>query len=92
MRFLNTNEYNALSLAQPTDFKSMLKSGEILWGTGCRIPHEEAARIVASTPYHFCFIDAVGSLLLEDAALHTYSRHDVKAMADKQRTCRNILR
>ncbi|EFY88512.1 HpcH/HpaI aldolase/citrate lyase family protein [Metarhizium acridum CQMa 102] len=55
---LNTNHYNALSLAQPTNFKSMLHSGKLLWGTGCRIPHEEAARIVASTPYHFCFIDA----------------------------------
>ncbi|KHN97577.1 HpcH/HpaI aldolase/citrate lyase family protein [Metarhizium album ARSEF 1941] len=55
---LDTNHYNALSLAQPTNFKSMLQSGKLLWGTGCRIPHEEAARIVASTPYHFCFIDA----------------------------------
>jgi len=61
---LNTKDYNALSLAQPTNFKSMLNTGALLWGTGCRIPHEEAARIVASTPYHFCFIDAVGSLLL----------------------------
>lgn len=58
-KMLNTKDYNALSLAQPTNFKSMLKSGELLWGTGNRIPHEEAARIVASTPYHFCFIDAV---------------------------------
>lgn len=58
MRTINTKDFNAMSLAQPTDFKSMLSSGTILWGTGCRIPHEEAARIVASTPYHFCFIDA----------------------------------
>ncbi|KAK8927769.1 hypothetical protein H634G_04988 [Metarhizium anisopliae BRIP 53293] len=57
-KMLDTNHYNALSLAQPTNFKSMLHSGKLLWGTGCRIPHEEAARIVASTPYHFCFIDA----------------------------------
>ncbi len=63
MRTIDTKDYNALSLAQPTNFKSMLQSGTILWGTGCRIPHEEAARIVASTPYHFCFIDAVRSLL-----------------------------
>ncbi|KAG6010350.1 hypothetical protein E4U21_006914 [Claviceps maximensis] len=55
---LRTRDYNALSLAQPTDFKSMFKSGQLLWGTGCRIPHEEAARIIASTAYHFCFIDA----------------------------------
>lgn len=61
---LNTKDYNALSLAQPTNFKSMLNTGALLWGTGCRIPHEEAARIIASTPFHFCFIDAVGSLLL----------------------------
>lgn len=61
MRTLNTQNFNALSLAQPTNFKAMLKSGTILWGTGCRIPHEEAARIVASTPYHFCFLDAVSS-------------------------------
>jgi hypothetical protein len=60
---LNVKDYNATSLAQPTDFNSMLRSGELLWGTGCRIPHEEAARIVAATPHHFCFIDAVGSPL-----------------------------
>ena len=63
-RMLNTKDYNALSLAQPTNFKAMLNSGALLWGTGCRISHEEAARIIASTPFHFCFIDAVGSLLL----------------------------
>ncbi|KAG6029815.1 hypothetical protein E4U41_000265 [Claviceps citrina] len=55
---LKTTDYNALSLAQPTNFRSMLNSGQLLWGTGCRIPHEEAARVIASTPYHFCFIDA----------------------------------
>ncbi|KUM62532.1 hypothetical protein ACN42_g4586 [Penicillium freii] len=55
---IDARNYNALSLAQPTDFKSMLKSGELLWGTQCRIPHEEAARVVAATPFHFCFIDA----------------------------------
>ncbi|KAJ5294436.1 hypothetical protein PENANT_c006G06116 [Penicillium antarcticum] len=57
-KIVNTKSYNALSLAQPTNFKAMLNSGELLWGTGCRIPHEEAARIVAATPYNFCFIDA----------------------------------
>lgn len=56
---LETRNYNALSLAQPTNFKAMLASGEYLWGTGCRIAHPEAARILATTPYHFCFIDAV---------------------------------
>ncbi|KAL4733397.1 Pyruvate/Phosphoenolpyruvate kinase-like domain-containing protein [Aspergillus similis] len=55
---LNTKNYNALSLAQPTNFKAMLNSGDLLWGTGCRIPHPEAARVVAATPYHFCFLDA----------------------------------
>ncbi|OAA39365.1 HpcH/HpaI aldolase/citrate lyase family protein [Metarhizium rileyi] len=63
MRTLNTKDYNALSLAQPTNFRSMLKAGALLWGTGCRIHHEEAARIIASTPYHFCFIDAEHSPL-----------------------------
>ncbi|KAG6083349.1 hypothetical protein E4U15_002020 [Claviceps sp. LM218 group G6] len=58
MKTVRTRDYNALSLAQPTNFRSMLRSEQLLWGTGCRIPHEEAARIVASTPYHFCFIDA----------------------------------
>lgn len=58
---LDTKKYNALSLAQPTDFKGMLNSGELLWGTGCRIPHPEAARVVAATPYHFCFLDAVSN-------------------------------
>ncbi|KAK2865222.1 hypothetical protein FQN49_003785 [Arthroderma sp. PD_2] len=57
-KMLNTKDYNALSLAQPTNFKAMLNSGELLWGTGCRIPHPEAARVVAATPYHFCFLDA----------------------------------
>ncbi|KJK62260.1 HpcH/HpaI aldolase/citrate lyase family protein [Aspergillus parasiticus SU-1] len=50
--------YNALSLAQPTNFRAMLSSEGLLWGTACRIPHEEAARIVATLPHHFCFIDA----------------------------------
>ena len=58
---LNTKDYNALSLAQPTNFTAMLKSGKLLWGTGCRIPHPEAARVVAATPYHFCFLDAVST-------------------------------
>ena len=58
-KMLNTKDYNALSLAQPTNFKAMLNSGQFLWGTGCRIPHPEAARIIAATPYHFCFLDAV---------------------------------
>ncbi|KJZ74015.1 hypothetical protein HIM_06683 [Hirsutella minnesotensis 3608] len=57
METIRTNDYNALSLAQPTNFKAMLKSGNLIWGTGCRIPHEEAARAIASTPFHFCFID-----------------------------------
>ncbi|KAG4433954.1 hypothetical protein IFR05_010567 [Cadophora sp. M221] len=55
---LNTKDYNALSLAQPTNFRGMLNSGQLLWGTGCRIPHPEAARIIAATQYHFCFLDA----------------------------------
>lgn len=59
---LNTRDYNALSLAQPTNFRGMLHSGEYLWGTGCRIAHPEGARIIATTPYHFCFIDAVRSI------------------------------
>lgn len=62
VKMLNTKDYNALSLAQPTNFKAMLKSGELLWGTGCRIPHPEAARVIAATPYHFCFLDAVRTL------------------------------
>ena len=59
MKMLDTKDYNALDLAQPTNFTAMLRSGELLWGTACRIPHEEAARIVATLPYHFCFIDGV---------------------------------
>ncbi|KAB8068848.1 Pyruvate/Phosphoenolpyruvate kinase-like domain-containing protein [Aspergillus leporis] len=54
---LDTTKYNALSLAQPTNFRAMAKSGELLWGTSCRILSEEAARIVATLPHHFCFID-----------------------------------
>lgn len=56
---LDTKKYNALDLAQPTNFKAMLQSGEVLWGTSCRIPHEESARIVATLPHHFCFLDSV---------------------------------
>ena len=56
---LDTKKYNALDLAQPTNFKAMLRSGEVLWGTSCRIPHEESARIVATLPHHFCFLDSV---------------------------------
>ncbi|KAF1823292.1 HpcH/HpaI aldolase/citrate lyase family protein [Dissoconium aciculare CBS 342.82] len=60
---MDARQYNALDLAQPTDFKGMLKSGELLWGTGCRIPSEEAARILATLPYQFCFLDAEHSPL-----------------------------
>lgn len=35
----------------------MLKSGNLLWGTWCHIPHPEAARVVALLPHDFCFID-----------------------------------
>lgn len=64
---LNTKDYNALDLAQPTNFRAMLHSGELLWGTSCRIPSEEAARIVATLPHHFCFIDSVGVFYVADA-------------------------
>lgn len=60
---LNVQDYNALDLAQPTDFRSILKSGELLWGTSCRIPHEDAARVIATLPHHFCFLDAEHSPL-----------------------------
>ncbi|KAG5927434.1 hypothetical protein E4U42_002269 [Claviceps africana] len=60
---LDTSRYNALDLAQPTDFRSMLQSGELLWGTSCRIASEEAARVVATLPHHFCFIDSEHSPL-----------------------------
>ncbi|KAG5929980.1 hypothetical protein E4U42_003634 [Claviceps africana] len=83
MTALQTRDFNALSLAQPTDFKSMLKSGQLLWGTGCRIPHEEAARIVASTPYHFCFIDAEHTPLnatLLVSLIRTIQYHSTGAM------------
>ncbi|KAG6009341.1 hypothetical protein E4U21_002649 [Claviceps maximensis] len=60
---LDTTHFNALNLAQPTDFRSMLRSGELLWGTSCRIVSEEAARIVATLPHHFCFIDSEHSPL-----------------------------
>jgi hypothetical protein len=56
---LDTHQYNALDLAQPTDFRSMLRSGELLWGTSCRIASDEAARIVATLPHQFCFLDSV---------------------------------
>lgn len=56
---LNTNDYNAMDLAQPTNFRAMLRSGELLWGTSCRILSEDAARVVATLPHHFCFIDSV---------------------------------
>ncbi|KAI1826177.1 putative 2-dehydro-3-deoxyglucarate aldolase [Xylaria intraflava] len=60
---LDTKEYNALDLAQPTNFKAMLRSGELLWGTSCRILSEQSARIVATLPHHFCFIDSEHSPL-----------------------------
>jgi hypothetical protein len=56
---LRVQDFNALDLAQPTNFKAMLKSGKLLWGTGCRLPYEDVARILAALPHHFCFIDAV---------------------------------
>ncbi|KAL2065857.1 hypothetical protein VTL71DRAFT_3527 [Oculimacula yallundae] len=55
---LNAKDYNALDLAQPTNFRGMLKSGRLLWGTSCRMPAEDVARVLAALPYNFCFIDA----------------------------------
>ncbi|RYP52724.1 hypothetical protein DL768_002153 [Monosporascus sp. mg162] len=52
-----TREFNALDLAQPTSLRAFLRSGELLWGTSCRIASEEAARSVATLPHHFRFID-----------------------------------
>lgn len=55
---LSPRSYNASHLAQPTNFRAMLASGMLLFGTACRIPSAEAARIVATLPHQFCFIDA----------------------------------
>lgn len=72
---LNTDQYKALDLAQPTDFRSMLRSGELLWGTSCRIASEEAARIVATLPHHFCFIDSViAHSILQDTRVESDCR------------------
>ncbi|KAK2037496.1 HpcH/HpaI aldolase/citrate lyase family protein [Colletotrichum somersetense] len=60
---LDAKDYGALDLAQPTHFRAMLASGELLWGTSCRTPSEETARIVATLPHHFCFIDSEHSPL-----------------------------
>lgn len=59
LKMLNVRDYNAPNLALPTNFRAMLRSGELLWGTWCHIPHEEAARIVALLTHEFCFIDGV---------------------------------
>jgi hypothetical protein len=75
---LETRNYNAMSLAQPTNFKAMLTSGEYLWGTGCRIAHPEAARIIATTPYHFCFIDAVSPFPLPAILRGGHLNHDYR--------------
>ena len=56
---VNVKAYNANHLAQPTNLKAILKTGELLWGTWCHIPHEQAAQILALLPYDFCFIDGV---------------------------------
>ncbi|KAF2753570.1 HpcH/HpaI aldolase/citrate lyase family protein [Pseudovirgaria hyperparasitica] len=68
---LNTKEFNALDLAQPTNFNAMMKSGELLWGTTCRIPSEESARILASLPHQFCFIDSVLISAFDSEQEHT---------------------
>jgi hypothetical protein len=75
---LDAKAYNALDLAQPTDFRSMLKSGELLWGTSCRIPHEEAARIVATLPHQFCFLDAVSERFRRKTKSNVLSRSTVR--------------
>lgn len=74
VKMLNTKDYNSLTLAQPTNFKAMLHSGELLWGTGCRIAHPEAARVVAATPYNFCFLDAVSAKLFEISLSTEYDK------------------
>ncbi|KAB8222416.1 hypothetical protein BDV33DRAFT_201404 [Aspergillus novoparasiticus] len=56
---MKVKDYNALTLAQPTNFSVMMKSGELLWGTGCRMPNEDVCRIIAALPHDFRFIDAV---------------------------------
>lgn len=54
---VNVKDYNAPNLALPTNLRAILRTGEILWGTWCHIPSEEAARIVAMLPHEFCFVD-----------------------------------
>lgn len=56
---VNVKDYNAPNLALPTNLRAILRTGEILWGTWCHIPSEEAARIVAMLPHEFCFVDGV---------------------------------
>ncbi|KAE8318182.1 pyridoxal phosphate-dependent transferase [Aspergillus transmontanensis] len=56
---MKVKDYNALTLAQPTNFSAMMKSGELLWGTGCRMPNEDVCRIIAALPHDFRFIDAI---------------------------------
>lgn len=46
------------SLAQPSDFKSALKSGHALFSLGALIPSAECARIVGSLGSDFVFLDA----------------------------------
>lgn len=61
-KMINSKHFNALDLAQPTNFNAMLKSGNLLWGTSCRIASEDVARNLAVLPHQFCFIDAVSTL------------------------------
>ncbi|KAE8373756.1 Pyruvate/Phosphoenolpyruvate kinase-like domain-containing protein [Aspergillus bertholletiae] len=91
---LDTTKYNALSLAQPTDFRAMVKSGDLLWGTSCRILSEEAARVVATLPHHFCFIDMEHSPLnatLLAAIIKTIQFHSAGSMVPYVRIPWNSL-
>lgn len=58
---VNVKDYNAPNLGLPTNLRAILRTGDVIWGTWCHIPHEEAARVVAMLPHEFCFIDGVSN-------------------------------
>lgn len=75
---INRDDYKAYLPIMPNNFRAMMHSGSLILGAGCMIPSIQAARIVATLPHHFCWLDA------------EHSAYDYSTLAEMIRTVNHV--
>ena len=55
---INNDEYKAYRQTMPNNLRGMMNSGSLVLGMGCMIPSVDAARVIATLPHQFCWLDA----------------------------------